>query len=85
MSEWQPIETAPKEEGHWIIVWDADYELPMVVHWWGGLELVNGQWEPNEFGEWSADLRMKDRGPNSTSPTHWMPLPAPPEDVDASS
>lgn len=72
MSEWQPIETAPKDglgfgpmllcghvDSRWIRFgrWD-----PMGRRW-----LYSGT---NERSQWS----MKE----GDAPTHWMPLPSPP-------
>ena len=70
MSEWQPIETAPRD-GRWFLVICDDIFLPV-------------------FGRYEQAL--KDTGTclgihfvieahgtqNTASPTHWMPLPAPP-------
>jgi hypothetical protein len=54
MSEWQPIETAPKDE--WIILFfPANKNLR---------EMVRVDVYPVTFPR---------------QPTHWMPLPAPPE------
>lgn len=67
--EWQPIETAPKNER--VIIaeyskpkWDEDGD-----HW---------SWTV-EAAEWSEHAKawMSDEG-WSKSPTHWMPLPKPP-------
>ena len=71
MSEWQPIETAPKD-GTWVLacggildVYPAEDVPPMVAvrwqqNWWLVSAVDAGQ------------LLSYER------PTHWMPLPAPP-------
>jgi hypothetical protein len=62
--EWQPIETAPKDE--------------MFIYYWPrrgkraiGLAYLakDGRWRDSEM-DWEKRI----------DPTHWMPLPAPPED-----
>ena len=69
MSEWQPIETAPKE-GAFIVWLDAvdgvmhSRVAVMSVH--PNINVINGQF--------TFDM------PN---PTHWMPLPTPPETTNA--
>ena len=72
MSEWQPIETAPKD-GTWVLLFDPEDEYahvgafvefpatedhPLVKHW-GGI-YISGK----GFMSWM-------------NPTHWMPLPEP--------
>ena len=54
MSEWQPIETAPKEEGVSILVWDAYFRKPVVVklisdNWWPG---YGAEYRPKEVTHW---------------------------------
>lgn len=70
MSKWQPIETAPKD-GTSVLLWFPSRQgyvgrqdcVP--CHWseWGG-----GVWENATSGHMQSD-----------TPTHWMPLPAPPQ------
>ena len=61
--EWQPIETAPKD-GHAILASDpAWHGVPCPMFW-------NGE-------EWQHWFRSELYG--AYDPTHWMPLPAPPE------
>jgi hypothetical protein len=73
VSEWKPIGTAP--EGVHILLW-----FPVGERGDGGIEAATiyfynlgiGLWThggPNSGSDWSV------RG---DSPTHWMPLPAPP-------
>lgn len=72
MSEWQPIETAPKD-GRDILVWmplgdGRGNPTVAVVDWY----VANGEshWRIAEgvFGPLALDF----------PPTHWMPLPEPP-------
>jgi hypothetical protein len=68
MSEWQPIETASKNDGDVLLFrideWgDAD----MVVGWRGHL----GLWRYNNGAAGDEEITPR--------PTHWMPLPEPPE------
>jgi len=81
MSEWQPIETAPKD-GTWVLLsgggiyygWDGDTIPTAVVGQYtdylnGGT--TNPHWQfawydGGYYGEYA-------------SPTHWMPLPPPPD------
>jgi hypothetical protein len=78
-SEWQPIETAPKD-GSWVLLsggeieyrWDGDSQPPAVVAQWSttlNLETVAGHWQfawydGGYYGEY-------------VNPTHWMSLPPP--------
>lgn len=78
MSEWQPIETAPKN-GTYVLLygepWDDGRPSAQVARWkaerreeW---EYVNADTQKRrvvEDGWWECELYA----------THWMPLPAPP-------
>jgi hypothetical protein len=61
--QWQPIETAPKD-GTWVLVWS--YSRVAVSFF---CEKEN---------EWCSDWQDYQEHYNNESPTHWMPLPAPP-------
>ena len=63
MSDWQPIETAPK--GVFLLVWEPDETEPKTGSIW--LAAFDG-------AQWVEDgtEHVIDR------PTHWMPLPEPP-------
>ena len=74
MSEWQPIETAPKD-GVVVILgrWMDEFGF---VHGYGHFEgrpsaFVSG-WITHGFDPVMSNLGL-------ASPTHWMPLPPPPE------
>lgn len=65
MSEWQPIETAPKDGSRYLIYTKADER-------WGAEYFV---------AEWNGNCHSPDgdvRGYGDDEATHWMPLPPPP-------
>lgn len=64
MSEWQPIETAPKD-GSLILTYDGCNSR--VVEWWSEFKY----WDYIGDGFYRSEFSDHD-------PTHWMPLPAPP-------
>jgi hypothetical protein len=66
MTDWQPIETAPKDGTH-ILIYDA-YGECSVVYWF---TYDNG----NDCG-WTYD------GGDRFDPSHWMPLPDPPKETN---
>lgn len=72
MSEWQPIATAPKNVSLLGFIPNAEYYGPGIYK----MMLVNFDTGPH----WSVNgLHMgRDCGPNY-QPTHWMPLPPPPD------
>ena len=69
-SEWQPIETAPKDgkaflmflPGYGGYVADQRYKVLHYIGWGGGV------WSDGGMGKYSID-----------EPTHWMPLPEAPK------
>lgn len=74
MTDWQPIETAPRD-GTPIIVWDGEIRTLTVwgkvshVPIYGFLEVVGCDFNDTDL-----------MGPQ---PTHWMPLPLPPTNKEA--
>lgn len=70
---WQPIETAPKD-GIAILVHIPGDRRPVQEAWWA-LSYEGGP------GYWSTPFGPNGRGYIilADSPTHWMPLPPPPE------
>jgi len=62
--EWQPIETAPTYEA--VLICGGDVLYPCVA------SLNNGEWDAEAQG----GILREDI---AESPTHWMPLPEPPE------
>lgn len=79
-SEWQPIESAPKD-GSEILIWREDAGC-LLARWIAPcdflhereLENIKDADEPDWF---IADFVSGGRLDGGT-PTHWMPLPAPP-------
>lgn len=70
-SNWQPIETAPRD-GTRVVVWgvavaevgDGSNDTPVAM---------DAAWEHNRFRVTATTYYSLD-----VYPTHWMPLPAPP-------
>ena len=79
MSEWQPIETAPKDGSIIRLAWQDRHE-----EWYTADAFFrNNQWiascifyDMNE--EFSPQYRFR-QAVVKESPTHWMPLPKAPE------
>ena len=71
MSEWRPIESAPRDFGTRIIMgFAADeegYSPPSYEGFWSE---ADQQWRMTSDPSWKS----------SPQPTHWMPLPAPPKE-----
>ena len=65
MSDWKPIETAPKDGTH--VLAYSPHEGQYVC-WWGQWNM----WQNNEVSEMDGDIIDQ-------SPTHWMPLGDPPQ------
>ena len=84
MSEWQPIETAPKDGCEIIAVFVKDYGPPFgktvhgpwTVKWFGGKWV--GSWDGSLVASYASDFRTEYEEPDM-EPNHWMPLPSPPE------
>lgn len=82
MIEWQPIETAPKGEDDMLLLLtpshDDDYAISIVIGFWGLVDT----WS-DELGSawlnWWEGLDENDIW-TACNPTHWMPLPPPPQD-----
>lgn len=72
MSEWRPIESAPKDDETYFLAIMAPGKIPFVTSWDADDETFvtfNMQYE-------SAIQKINGK---PWRPTHWMPLPAPPE------
>ena len=63
--QWQPIETAPKDQEILLGLADGDEFRTALGSW----EIVD---EPPEAGRWTASLWW------GAEPTHWMEIPPPP-------
>lgn len=73
MSEWQPIETAPKDGTRVLVslwAWDdpATGDRLTEIVYWGGDDWRNGY--PDDVDAFANTVNP---------PTHWMPLPEPPK------
>lgn len=67
--EWQPIETAPKDGTH-ILVVNNEGEMDVMV--WSDESSAGGDWrDPYDIGGGMAGI------------AHWMPLPEPPHSAPA--
>lgn len=67
-SEWQPIETAPKDR-------------PIIVS--NGEAVGEAQYHESAEGWWWAGYHPTDASDGCVwQPAHWMPLPAPPKEND---
>jgi hypothetical protein len=74
MSEWLPIETAPKD-GTTILAWSKYLLEPVTAAWRRNAWMAS--WEKGAVIEYQGDYgtEYKDASPL----THWQPLPTPPE------
>jgi|DEB0MinimDraft_3_1074331.scaffolds.fasta_scaffold139672_2 hypothetical protein len=74
--EWQPIETAPKDGTRVLAYWPDVYEINAATQ----VESWYGPWAPWGSKEmlltWQSAFEWAD---GDNSPTHWMPLPNPPQ------
>jgi hypothetical protein len=66
MSEWKPIETAPKDGRHVLLA---------CIRF-----VCEGYHESDERGWFQANTHWTDTVDGSVIPTHWMRLPAPPKE-----
>lgn len=64
--QWQPIETAPRDET--ILIWPVSYGRPAPARWWDSTER-GGYWDVAHMNVATC---------KRLAPTHWRPLPAPP-------
>ncbi len=78
MSDWQPIESAPKD-GTWILACrpsdDAFYRMEQA-----GYAIVPEaiHWARHSFGSAGKPCWRNDDGNKRPHHSHWMPLPSPP-------
>lgn len=71
MSEWQPIETAAKDEDVWILGTSGG-KIPFVMAWDG----YDDEWYTFNR-HYETTLQPHTNKP--WQPSHWMPLPSPPK------
>lgn len=84
MGDWQPIDTAPKD-GTEILAWRDDSGT-LLVRWTSLAEFLTDS-ELEEYDEettyrddwFYADFVVGGRLEYDCVPTHWMPLPEPPQ------
>lgn len=73
MSEWQPIATAPKD-GTWLLLFEQHSFIGARIGHWAN-EIPGDEYDPKPI-----PAHWEDDGEGFTiQPTHWMPLPSPPE------
>ena len=80
MSEWQPIETAPRDGTH-IDLWAGGSRVPNAFY--------HDDWGWTVWVRWVRNKRQASGPPTGShrytgveSPTHWQPLPEPPTDLN---
>lgn len=85
MSEWQPIDTAPKD-GTEVLGWRYDFGI-LLIRWDAPInfctedEINSLDTESAESYDWfCADFISGGRLEGYEIPTHWMPLPEPPKE-----
>ncbi len=89
MSEWQPIETAPRD-GTKIAIWSPKYDHIPIAHW-GEQDGEDEDCNITVFFGWHLEgdrspccscedsfIGLTDDIDEGFMPTHWMPLPEPP-------
>ena len=69
MSEWHPTETAP-------VTLPEGRPAHWMLIWWDGRCLIACREASGSWTAYSGECLI------APAPTHWMPLPAPPESVE---
>lgn len=74
--KWQPIKTAPKDK--YILLFPCR---------WGGISCDVGVWDEDRFAKkprpyWRRVGQTSVGDDRNYPPTHWMPLPSPPQFLD---
>ena len=69
---WQPIESAPRDDGAPILATRPEWVRPCIF-----------EWDADFQNWWTCDpeapkTRRLQQGLGAVQPTHWIPLPAPP-------
>ena len=72
MSEWQPIETAPKDGTPVLVAQPRDKH-----GWW--IDVAENFYEVDEHLDATDKWLGRESHSVSCRPTHWMPLPEPPK------
>lgn len=84
MSEWQPIETAPKDGQTILVCRDChhdDYHAWVATAFWGDRYAGTIADDPKNYiwANWNEGMDENDIWAECTGITHWMPLPPPPK------
>jgi len=82
MGEWQPIETAPKNNQMLLLLRKAhreDYETHIFVGFWGDVYAGVGDVESYSWCDWTAGMSEDDVWISRTDVAYWQALPAPPQ------
>jgi len=81
MTDWQPIETAPRDGTDVIVGFDRADTWIVHVAWWRTGEEYGCT--ANDRGWWSYTLGSvtQEQLDEDRTPTHWMPLPDPPVSI----
>lgn len=82
VSEWQPIETAPKD-GTVIDLWHEEFDRQADMYW-GKPEHCCGEYGQYCDSDWHSEpegwvCSAVNQAIFADGYTHWMPLPAPPK------
>lgn len=72
MSEWQPIETVPKDET-WVLLYFPDFTWAAEAN-----GVILAFWSNDGHG-WFDSEAASNALDEEHQPTHWMPLPEPPK------
>jgi hypothetical protein len=80
MSEWQPIETAPKDGTNVFVCVPTDSSFPTAAFYLTSAYCEEEYGDPDymEEGWYWAPGYPSDFHEYPINPTHWMPMPAPP-------
>lgn len=78
-NKWQPIETAPKD-GTRILLYrkDENNDPLMAIASWSNYTWISSKQDDGSWGGWLVFACRSD-SEAFYSPTHWQPLPQPPE------
>lgn len=77
LGAWRPIETAPRDRMHMLLLF-----RPQAAAWG---KVAPGMFNPDQYAKrprpyWEMWLRIGSvTGSREWEPTHWMPMPPPPE------
>jgi hypothetical protein len=78
MSEWRPIETAPKDKSVLVAGGTVHYHDDSCFPYEGPLENVAIAYFRSSYNVWVGDQLEGHDNYIEHRPTHWMPLPEPP-------